>query len=129
MKSSFLVKKYLVTSGIVFILLGALSFMKVVGPTATTSLFHQNLYFDKVEIWAYGIVGVINIVGSLILSKSLQRYVGIIEGVIALAIALYGFLVSPVLYGANLEVPFDNILLLIIAGWAFYSVALRQERS
>jgi len=114
-------KMFLQVGGVVLLLVGILGFVGIIGPTPAKSIFGQAWYFDNPENWAHTVLGIVGILASFVLARDLQKYLTLTLGVVGLIVGLYGFLVGPTLFGANLENPADNILHLAVSAWAFYS--------
>ncbi len=126
MDSFFNPKRFLQIGGLLLVLVGILGFVGVLGPTPAKSIFHDKWYFDNLENWAHTVLGIAGIFSAFVLTPMLRKYLVLLLGIIGLIVGIYGFLVSPIFLGANLENPADNILHLVIAAWAFYS-AMHQE--
>lgn len=122
-------KKFLQVGGVVLLLVGILGFVGIIGPTPSKSIFGQTWYFDNPENWAHTVLGIAGIAASFVLTKDLQKYLVLTLGVVGLIVGVYGFLVSPIFLGANLENPADNILHLAVAAWAFYSGMAKETKT
>lgn len=126
MNSFFNPKRFLQVGGVVLLLVGILGFVGVIGPTPQRSLFGAAWYFDNAENWAHTVLGIAGLAASVVLTRELQKYLVLLLAVVGFIVGLYGFLVAPMLLGANLENPADNVLHLAIGAWALYS-ALNKE--
>lgn len=114
-------KQFLTLGGIVLVIVGALGFMGVLGPTAESSIFGEAWWFDNAENWAHLVIGVVGLVIAMWGNAMLQKWVTILVGLFALVTTISGFVWGSSYLGANLENPADNILHLIVAVWALWS--------
>lgn len=117
-------KQFLLYGGIILLVLGIVGFIE-----GNSRLLGNALWFDNGENYAHTILGIVAIVAAYALGKSAQRTLVGIVGVVALVAGVWGFLVSgrpePNFFGANLENPIDNLLHIVVGGWAFW--AMRAE--
>lgn len=115
-------RQFLLLGGIVLLLLAALGFT-IMG-TPESSPLHEAFYLDMGENVAHLLFGVVALGAYFGLKdEKLVRYLVILVGVVALLVAVLGFLSSGKPMSnvgiANLENPLDNILHLVVAVWAF----------
>ncbi len=114
-------KQFLTLGGIVLVLVGALGFIGVLGPTADASIFGEAWWFDNAENWAHLVLGVVGLGVAMWGNGMLQKWVTILVGLFALVATVSGFVSGPEFLTANLESPADNILHLVVAVWALWS--------
>jgi len=119
-------KSFLRSGGIVLIVLGALGFVGVLGPTPEASIFRSAWWFDPTENWAHIIIGIIAVVGAFAAEANVQRPFATVIGVLLILLGFYGMF-SPSLLGANLENPPDSILHLVIGIWALLAARGNEE--
>jgi hypothetical protein len=111
-------KQFLLIGGIVLLALGLIGFAGVF------SQMNSFFYLDNAENVAHTGLGIIAIAASYLLKDaSLQKWLVVAVGVLALFFTVYGFIVaanaSPNTFGiANLESPADDILHLVVGVWA-----------
>jgi hypothetical protein len=114
-------KQFLQIGGVVLVLVAILGYVGIIGPTPSQSLFGENWYFDNAENVAHLVLGVVALVAAFALKNpEQQKWLVWVVGIVALLVGLYGF-VNPMLLGANLETPADNLLHLVIGVWAVWS--------
>mgnify|MGYP001601081896 CR=1 FL=1 len=114
-------KKFLQLAGMVLVILAILGFVGVIGPDARTSIFGARWYFDNGENWAYLIIGVIVLVGSVVLSTDAARTLTKALAAIALLFGLYGIFISTNFLGSSLQNPADTILHLVLGICAIWA--------
>lgn len=114
-------KQFLQVGGAVLVLVGLLGFFGLIGPTAQSSIFGPNWWFDNPENWAHLVLGIVAIAASLVLGDSLQRGLVIIVGIVGVLVGLYSVLGETTLLGANLENPADTVLHIIVGAWALWA--------
>jgi CBS domain containing-hemolysin-like protein len=111
-------KQFLLIGGIVLLALG------LVGFAGLFSQMNSFFYLDNGENVAHTGLGIVAIAASYLLKDaSLQKWLVVAVGVLALFFTVYGFVVagnaSPNTFGiANLESPADDILHLVVGVWA-----------
>lgn len=114
-------KSFLKIGGWTLILLAVLGFIGITGPTPSQSIFGSYWWFDNAENWTHLVLGIIAVAGAYSLSESLQRPLVSVVGIVGILVGLYGFMFSSMLLGASLENPSDNLLHVIVGGWAVWS--------
>jgi len=119
-------KQFLQIGGAVLVLVGILGFTGVIGPTASDSIFGDFWWFDNAENWAHLVLGIVALGASFALGARSQKPLVLVVGVVAVLVALYGF-VNPMLLGANLENPADTVLHLVVGAWALWAGMKREE--
>ncbi|MDP3957905.1 MAG: hypothetical protein Q8Q36_00385 [bacterium] len=119
-------KQFLQLGGSAFVLLGILGFVGVLGPTADQSLFGATWWFDDAENWAHLVLGIILLAASFAFPAGVQKPLVLLVGALAVFVGIWGF-ASPLLLGANLENPADNVLHLAIGAWALWA-GMRKEQ-
>ncbi len=113
-------KNFLTYGGFILVIVGILGFF-LIGPTAEASIFGATWWFDNGENWAHLILGIVALLLIYVIKNdSLNKWVTILVGILALAATVSGFL-GPNFFGANLENPSDNILHLVVGIWALWS--------
>jgi hypothetical protein len=120
-------KGFLMSGGVVLLLLGLIGFVFLNG-SATQSALGSFFWLDNSENVAHLALGIVALAAVYVpgLNSALApyyRWIVILVGIIALFFGVYGFLVAgsatPNTFGlANLELG-DNLLHLIVAAWAF----------
>lgn len=117
-------KQFLTLGGAILVLVAVLGFIGIIGPTPEKSVFGATWYFDTGENVAHLVLGVVALAAAFMVDAKLQRMLCQVFAVVALFFGLYGFVAGPGpnnAFGlANLENPLDNILHLVIGGWAAY---------
>lgn len=107
-------KQFLQTGGVVLLLLG------MVG-SLVPNLLGDTLKFDVYENVAHTLLGAVALYASTKLSSSNQKLLTQVVAVLALVVAVLGFMNAgrqePNFYGANLENPADNVLHLVLGAW------------
>jgi len=93
----------------------------IIGPTADSSIFGENWWFDTSENIAHLVLGIVGLAAAFAAPDSLRRPVVMLVGVLAIFFTLYNFF-SKQFLGANLESPLDLILHLVVGIWAFMSL-------
>ena len=117
-------KQFLLIGGIVLLALGLIGFAGVF------SQMNSFFYLDNAENVAHTGLGIIAIAAAYVLKDaSLQKWLVVAVGVLALFFTVYGFAVaanaSPNTFGiANLESPADDILHLVVGVWALAAAFL-----
>lgn len=114
-------KQFLTLGGIVLVLVGALGFIGVIGPSAEASIFGEAWWFDNAENWAHLVLGVVGLAVAMWAGAMLQKWTTILVGLFALVATVSGFVAGESFLTANLENPADNILHLVVAMWALWS--------
>ncbi len=104
----------------VLVLVAILGYVGLIGPTSS-SLFGEYWYFDNAENIAHLVLGVVALIASVAISASLQRYLTIVVGALALVVALAS-LIGPIpmgttILGAALQNPFDTVLHIVVGVW------------
>lgn len=114
-------KGFLQIGGIILVVIAILGFLGVIGPTPESSLFGEYWWFDTAENLAHLILGIVAL-GVLygVKDEKTHKTVTMVVGVVGLLVGLYGF-VSPILLGAMLQNPMDNILHLVVGAWALWA--------
>jgi len=111
-------KQFLLIGGIVLLALGLIGFAGVF------SQMNSFFYLDNGENVAHTGLGIIAIAASYLLTNAtLQKWLVVAVGVLALFFTVYGFAVagsaSPNTFGvSNLESPADDVLHLVVGVWA-----------
>jgi hypothetical protein len=111
-------KQFLLIGGIVLLALGIVGFLGVFNDTKSA------FYLDQGENVAHTGLGIIAIAASFLLTDaSLQKWLVVVVGIVALFFGVYGFLVAgnapPNTFGiSNLESPADDVLHLVVGVWA-----------
>ncbi|MDL2335181.1 MAG: hypothetical protein QFC55_04020 [Chloroflexota bacterium] len=129
-------KGFLMSGGVVLLLLGLIGFVFLNG-SASASALGSFFWLDNSENFAHVGLGVVALAALYVpgLNSMLApyyRWIVILVGLIALFFGVYGFLVAgnatPNTFGlSNLELG-DNLLHLIVAAWAF-AAAFWMQRS
>ncbi len=114
-------KQFLVLGGAILLLVGILGFVGIIGPTPAQSLFHDFWWFDNSENIAHTFLGVVALAATFVLPASYQKLLVLVVGIFALLVAAYGWVISPLLLGAMLQNPPDDILHLVIGIWGIYA--------
>lgn len=115
-------KQFLLVGGAVLLLVGILGYVGVIGPTPEKSIFGAVWYFDNAENLAHTVLGIAGLAAAFVFPAMWQKWLVILLGVVGLAVAVYGWFVGSMLYGANLENPADDILHLVVGAWALGAV-------
>lgn len=127
---------FLMTGGVVLLVLGLIGFVALNGPAsaAGTSFF----VLDTGENVAHTALGLVALAAVYVpgLNSALEpfyKWIVILVGLIALFFGVYGFLVaggaSPNTFGiSNLELG-DNLLHLVVAAWAFLAAFWSPQRA
>ncbi len=116
-------RRFLQLCGTLLVVIGIVGFLR-------PNLAGDFLHFDASENWARVLLGMAMIlVGPF---PRTRRWAAGLVGVVALAVAVMGFLAaeqpSPNFLGvANLEHPVDNVLHLIIAVWGIVSAIFNRQ--
>lgn len=120
-------KGFLMSGGVVLLLLGLIGFVFLNG-SATQSALGSFFWLDNSENVAHLALGIVALAAVYVpgLNSALApyyRWIVILVGLIALFFGVYGFLVAgnaqPNTFGlSNLELG-DNLLHLVVAAWAF----------
>ena len=114
-------KTFLQIGGIALILLGILGFIGLIGPTPEQSIFGSYWWFDNVENWAHFVLGIVAVIAAYTFSTSFQKTLVAFLGVVGILVGLYGFIWGEMFLGASLQNPSDNLLHVIVGGWAVWS--------
>ena len=128
---------FLMTGGIVLLVLGLLGFV-ILNGSPQQSLLGSFFWLDTSENIAHVALGVVALAALYVpgLNSALEPYykwIVILVGLIALFFGVYGFLVAsaaqPNTFGlTNLELG-DNLLHLIVAAWAFLAAYWSPQRA
>ncbi len=126
-------RQFLLIGGIILVLLGILGLV-VLGPTADKSALGAAFYLDNAENVAHLVLGIVALLAYWLLKDDmLVKWLVILVGVIALAVAVIGFLNSgnpaPNVGVSNLENPLDNILHLVVGVWALGASFMGKKTS
>lgn len=113
-------KSFLTLGGLVLMLVAALGFWGVIGPTPEASLFGEAWWFDNAENWAHLVIGIVGLAVAMWGNAMMQKWVTVLVGLFALVVTVSGYL-TPGFLGANLENPADSILHLVVGVWALWS--------
>jgi len=124
-------KQFLLIGGLVLLVLGLLGYATggndTVGPLGTT------LWLTNGENVAHTVLGIVAILAAYLLGAAARKWLVIVVGLVALYYGVIGFtlgLTNPPSLNyqdvANLEL-LDNLIHLVVAGWAFW--ASMQEES
>ena len=113
-------KGFLQVGGVVLVLVGVLGMAGVIGPTPAKSMFGAMWWFDTPENVAHLTLGVVGLLASFTLNTQMQKMLVMLLGVVGVLVGLYN-LTSMGLLGANLEVPTDMVLHLVVGTWALYA--------
>jgi hypothetical protein len=111
-------KQFLLIGGIVLLLLGIVGFVGVFSDTKSA------FYLDAGENIAHTVLGVVAIAAAYLLKDAtLQKWLVVVVGIVALFFGVYGFIVAgnaaPNTFGvSNLESPADDVLHLVVGVWA-----------
>ncbi len=130
-------KGFLMSGGLVLLLLGLIGFVFLNG-SATQSALGSFFWLDNSENFAHVALGIVALAAVYVpgLNTALApyyRWIVILVGLLALFFGVYGFLVAgnatPNTFGlSNLELG-DNLLHLVVAAWAFAAAFWAQQRS
>ena len=127
-------KGFLTYGGAVLTLLGIVGFLGIFSQSAVPAFWLDS--GENVAHLALGLVAlaIVFVPGLNTAFAPYYRWVVILVGIIALFFAVYGFVVSgaaqPNTFGlANLENPSDNLLHIVVAAWAFWSVRGSSQAS
>lgn len=111
-------KQFLLTGGLILLVLGLLGFIPgIIGPDPSHSIFGGTWYFDNAENWANTVLGILMLIAAFAVPASVQKWVAVFVGVVAIVIGIYGMF-STTLLGATLENPADTLLHLGLGAWA-----------
>jgi hypothetical protein len=113
-------KVFLTLAGLVFLLLGILGFIGLLGPVKEKSVFNATWYLDSAESSVYITLGIICLIAILLLPKVAQRGLTLIIAAGSFFFGVYSLFTSQV-GPAMLQSPADTALLLIIGTWALWS--------
>mgnify|MGYP001593384227 FL=1 len=117
-------KYFLSAAGAIMIIVGILGLVGgMIGPTPGDSLFGSAWYFNKVEIWARLIIGILAVAFALFLSDKAKRAASVILGIALVGIGTYSLFGNIDFFGAHLEHPADTFFNLIFGVWALVSAA------
>jgi len=111
-------RQFLLSGGVVLLLLGIVGYAGVFSDTKSA------FYLDAGENVAHTILGVVAIAAAFLLrDASLQKWLVVVVGIVALFFGVYGFIVAgntpPNTFGvSNLESPADDVLHLVVGIWA-----------
>ena len=114
-------KQFLLIGGIVLAVVGVIGFFGIIGPTPEASVFGSAWWFDNGENWAHLILGVVAIALAYSAGANIQGWVTLLVGILGVLVALWGWIIGPSFYGANLENPLDNLLHLAVGAWALWA--------
>ncbi len=120
-------KQFLIANGALFFIIGILGFVGILGPIADKSVLHMTWYFTMNESTANVLVGIICLFASYAFPEQWQKYLTILIGVVAILVALYGWISGPNLFGVYLVNPTDNIFHLIVGAWALYASVMNKK--
>lgn len=113
---------FLTVGGVVLVLLGLLGFVGVIGPTPEQSLFGATWWFDNAENIAHTVLGVVALaVVYTMKDASLQKWLTVAVGALALVVGLYNLTGEVMVAGATLENPADMVLHLAVGVWGLYA--------
>ncbi len=114
-------KGFLTVGGVILVLL-ALAGFTFLGPTEEASAAGSFFWLDNGENWAHLLLGVIGLLVAFVMpaNGSFQKWLVALLGVVGLLVTVAGF-VSNNFLGANLEMPSDNILHLVVGVWALWA--------
>lgn len=87
-------KGFLQVGGVVLVLVAALGYVGVIGPTPEQSIFGATWYFDTIENIVHLILGVVALAAAFVLGMSMQKPLVILVGVVGVLAGLYSLLVS-----------------------------------
>ena len=118
-------RQFLQIGGVVLVLVGVLGFVGILGPLAEDSIFGNAWWFDNAENWAHVVLGIVALIAAYALNEGMQRPLVIVVGVVGVLVGIWGF-VNPMLLGANLENPADNLLHLAIGAWALAAAFMKR---
>ena len=113
-------KIFLIVAGIVFLTLGILGFIGVLGPVPEKSILNSVWYFDSVESGVYIVLGVVCLIAVLLLPKVAQRGLTLLIAAAGFFFGVYSLFLSQV-GPVQLQSPTDTALLLVIGIWALWS--------
>ncbi len=102
-------KTVLIVTGIFFILLGILGFVRVLGPTSQESIFGELWWLDKTENWSHLVVGLVSVIFGLFAQDSGKKIWGWLYGILLVVVSIYSIITSHLLK-VNLEVPVEEVL-------------------
>ncbi|MBI2442449.1 MAG: DUF4383 domain-containing protein [Candidatus Levybacteria bacterium] len=112
---------FLTVGGVILVLLGLLGFV-VIGPTPQQSLFGDFWWFDNVENVAHLLLGVVALaLVYVVRDATLEKWVTVLVGALALVVGLLNFQGEYMFGGANLESPADMVLHLVVGVWGLYA--------
>ena len=130
-------KGFLMSGGVVLLLLGLIGFVFLNG-SATQSALGSFFWLDNSENVAHVALGIVALAALYVPGLNTAptpyyRWIVVLVGLIALFFGVYGFLVAggttPNTFGlTNLELG-DNLLHLVVAAWAFLAAFWGQSRS
>ncbi len=128
-------RQFLLLGGIILVVLALLGVVGF-GPTPTDSVLGESFWLDSGENIAHLVLGVVALLAYFFLKDdALARMLVILVGIIALLATVLGFLNASNESGANfygltnLENPFDNVLHLVVAVWAFWVSFMGKKTS
>jgi hypothetical protein len=108
---------FLSCGGLVLVLLGILGFVGITGPTPGQSMFGTFWWFDNYENVAHTVLGVVALLAAYrIKDEEMIRNLVLLVGALAFLAGLYNFS-SDTLLGAQLQVPADMTLHLVVGVW------------
>jgi hypothetical protein len=118
-------KGFLQVGGAILVLVGALGFVGIIGPTAEKSLLGAFWWFDNAENWAHLLLGIVGLAASFVLQAGMQKKLVMVLGIIGVLVGLYNIF-SSTLLGANLQSPADLALHLVVGAWALYAAMSKK---
>jgi hypothetical protein len=114
-------KNFLIYGGIALVVLAILGFIGITGPTPERSIFGMYWYFTNAENWAHLVLGVVALIAAYSAGPNYQMPLVFAVGILGMLVGLYGFIWSGMLLGASLENPADNLLHIVVGGWAVWA--------
>jgi hypothetical protein len=113
-------KGFLRIAGVIFILLGFLGFIGILGDSPSRSIFGSSWWFTNAESLTLFAAGVISLFISSFLPPLWQRYIVILVGIFSVIMGLYVFSGAD-FFWMDLQT-LDSAFYLVFGLWALYAV-------